>query len=63
MQKMCAVCGTLISDRELHYVTNDIFLHNVYKDEKGLERHCYEEYNQRVMKNAYSVDNIRKSGW
>lgn len=63
MQKMCAICGTIIHERDIHYTTNGVFLHSVYTDEKGFKRHCYDEYNQRVLKDTYSIDKIRKSGW
>ncbi len=60
---MCAICGTVINERELHYTTNGVFIHSVYIDEKGFERKCYDEYNQRVIQDSYSIDRIRKRGW
>lgn len=63
MLKMCAICGTVINDRVVHYTTNGIFIHSVYTDEKGFERQCYKEYEERILKEAYSIDNIRRAGW
>ena len=62
MNKVCEVCGNLISPHEVHFQIGNKFFHQSILDENSNKRYCYEEYEQ-MLRVEQALSSIRKSGW